>query len=49
MWVRLIHFAIQSALTTGKSSVKGNSSKITAELLVKRSNKLGKIAIFIKV
>lgn len=49
VWVRLIHFETEPALTTGKSFIRGSNSKIRAKLLVKGNHKLGKISMFFKI
>lgn len=38
MWVRLIHFETESAITTWKSSIRGNNSEITVKFYVKSSH-----------
>lgn len=42
MWVRLIHFEIDSALTTRKSSIIGNNSRSQQNCLVKEIINSGK-------
>lgn len=48
VWVRLIHFETEAALTTGKSSITGSNSKITANGLLKEIINLGKYQCLLK-